>query len=551
MREITGLNRKGDSSAVGNLQWANELNHFFNRFDSLSPSSSSSVTALQSHQSFPSSPLSPGQTPPALPQPPHSSPDCRTSFGISPEQVRKELVRLHPGKSPGPDNISPRVLKACASQLCGVLQNLFTMSLQHQRVPELWKTSCLVPVPKKVHPTAPNDHRPIALTSHIMKVMERLVLAHLRTQVCAAQDPLQFACQPHLGVDDAIIYLLQRAFSSLDKPNTTVRIIFFDFSSAFNTIQPMLLSEKLEEMDVDAPLISWITDYLTGRPQSVRLQSCVSDHLICNTGAPQGTVLSPFLFTTYTADFKYCSKSCHLQKYSDDTAIVGCVERGQEEEYRKLVADFVRWCGENHLQLNIDKTKEMVVNFSRTNTTPRPISISGRDVELVTSYKYLGVNLDHKLQWSLNTEVLYKKGLSRLYLLRKLRSFNICSKMLHMFYQSVMASTIFFAAVCWGTGINAKDSNKLNKLIKKAGSVVGTRLAPLEEVVRDRMLGKIKAIMDNVSHPLHSTLDGLTSCHSQRLRQPRCTRERYSASFLPEAIRLYNTRIASRSVQPR
>lgn len=382
-----------------------------------------------------------------------------------------------------------------------------------------------------------------------MKVMERLVLTHLRTQVCAAQDPLQFAYQPHVGVDDAIIYLLQRAYSSLDKPNTMVRITFFDFSSAFNTIQPRLLSEKLERMDVDAPLIAWITNYLTGRPQYVRLHGCVSDRLISNTGAPQGTVLSPFLFTTYTADFKYCSKSCHLQKYSDDRAIVGCVERGQEEEYRNLVADFVTWCGENHLQLNVDKTKEMVVNFSRTHTPPLPISISGTDVEQVTSYRYLGVTLDCKLQWSLNTELLYKKGLSRLYFLRKLRSFNICSRMLQMFDQSVVASTIFFAAVCWGAGIKAKDSNKINKLIKKAGSVVGTRLAPLEEVVRHRMLGKIKSIMDNVSHPLHSILDGLRSCHSQRLRQPRCARERYSASFLPEAIRLYNTYIASKSVR--
>ena len=62
-------------------------------------------------------------------------------------------------------------------------------------------------------------------------------------------------------MDDAILYLLQRAYSALDKPNTMVRITFFDFSSAFNTIQPRLLSEKLERMDVDAPLIARI--YLT------------------------------------------------------------------------------------------------------------------------------------------------------------------------------------------------------------------------------------------------------------------------------------------------
>ncbi|KAI3356635.1 hypothetical protein L3Q82_017826 [Scortum barcoo] len=75
----------------------------------------------------------------------------------------------------------------------------------------LWKTSCLVPVPKKSRPSDPAEYRPVALTSHVMKVLERLVLAQLRPQVRKFLDPLQFAYQPHLGVDDAVIYLLQRA----------------------------------------------------------------------------------------------------------------------------------------------------------------------------------------------------------------------------------------------------------------------------------------------------------------------------------------------------
>lgn len=65
-------------------------------------------------------------------------------------------------------------------------------------------------------------------------------------------DPLQFIYQEHIGVDDAIIYLLHRAYSHLDKLGGSVRIIFFDFSSAFNTTQP-LLGDKLSRM---SPLVS-------------------------------------------------------------------------------------------------------------------------------------------------------------------------------------------------------------------------------------------------------------------------------------------------------
>lgn len=190
-----------------------------------------------------------------------------------------------------------------------------------------------------------------------------------------------------------------------------------------------------------------------GRPQFV---CCVSDRLISNIRGPQGTVLSPFLFTTYTADFKYCSESSHLQKYSDDLAVVGCAETGREEEYRRLVEDLAVWGEPSAAERWQDKNYYwcMVIDFGHKKSTPLSISISGTDVELITSYKYFGVNLDCKLEWSTNTEVLYKKGLSWLYFLRKLRSFNICNRMLYMFYQSV-------------AGIRVKGSNRLNKLIKK------------------------------------------------------------------------------------
>ena len=83
-------------------------------------------------------------------------------------------------------------------------------------------------------------------------------------------------------------------------------------------------------------------------------------------------------------------------------------------------------------------------------------------VEEVEDYRYLGVVIDNRLDWKSNTEAVYKKGMSRLYFLRKLRSFEVCTKMLEIFYQSVVSSTIFFAAVCWGRSIRARDTNRLH-----------------------------------------------------------------------------------------
>ena len=335
--------------------------------------------------------------------------------------------------------------------------------------------------------------------------------------------------------------MLNRVYAYLDRPDSTVRVMFFDFSSAFDTIRPSLLGGKLTAVGMEAPLVSWIVDYLTGRPQYVRLQHCVSDRVVSNTGAPQGTVLSPFLFTLYTTDFGHNTESCHLQKFSDDSAVVGCISKGDEEEYRAVVGDFVTWCEQNHLQLNVTKTKELVVDLRRAKAPVAPVSIHGVQVDIVEEYKYLGVYLDHKLDWTRNTEAVYKKGLSRLYFLRRLRSFNICRTMLRMFYESVVASAILYAIVCWGSRLKVADTNRLNKLIRKASDVVGVQLDSLTEVMERRMLSRLQDIMDNTFHPLHSVLDNHRSTFSARLIPPRCTTERHRKSFLPVAIRLYNS----------
>ncbi|KAI4880985.1 hypothetical protein NFI96_013666 [Prochilodus magdalenae] len=274
---------------------------------------------------------------------------------------------------------------------------------------------------------------------------------------------------------------------------SAVRVMFFDFSSAFNTIQPLLLRDKLMKMEVDMHLVTWITDYLTGRPQHVRIRDCSSDTVISSTGAPQGTVLSPVLFTLYTSDFKYNSELCHMQKFSDDTAIVG-------------------------------------QSPSR-----------GVDVEVVRSYRYLGVHLDERLDWSVNTDIVYKKAQSRLYFLRRLGSFRICQKLLLMFYQSVVASVLFYAVVCWGGSISKRDAGRLDRLVRKAGSVLGLELESLTPLAERRALSKLLHIMDNVHHPLHSTIIRQRSSFSGRLLSQSCSTDRLRKSFVPQAIKLFNS----------
>ena len=179
----------------------------------------------------------------------------------------------------------------------------------------------------------------------------------------------------------------------------------------------------------------------------------------------------------------------------------------------------------------------MVIDFRRNTEPVQPVVIKGESVEIVSTYKYLGVVIDDKLDWSNQADSVYKKGQTRLFFLRKLRSFKVCSRMLCMFYHSMVSCVLTFALVCRGGNASEHDTGRLNKLIKKALSSVGQPLDQLERILENRLSRKSKTILQCLEHPLHSTLVGRHSVFRNRHLLPKIKTNRFRSSFLPAAIR--------------
>ena len=155
---------------------------------------------------------------------------------------------------------------------------------------------------------------------------------------------------------------LHTALTNLDKRNTYVRMLFIDYSSAFNTIVPSKLI-KLEALGLKPALCNWVLDFLTGCPKVVRVGNNTSTSLILNTGTAQGCVLSPLLYSLFTHKCMATHASNSIIKFADDTTVVGLITNNDKTAYREELRALRVWCKENNLSLNVNKTKEMIVDF--------------------------------------------------------------------------------------------------------------------------------------------------------------------------------------------
>lgn len=103
---------------------------------------------------------------------------------INPQSVIPIFKLVHTDKATGPDNMSAFLLKTFAEELTPAWHQLYQLSIDTHSVPELWKRSVIIPVPKKACPQVNNGFRPVALTSNVqLKSLEKLLIQELHIEV--------------------------------------------------------------------------------------------------------------------------------------------------------------------------------------------------------------------------------------------------------------------------------------------------------------------------------------------------------------------------------
>ncbi|KAK3561861.1 hypothetical protein QTP86_017474, partial [Hemibagrus guttatus] len=444
-----------------------------------------------------------------------------TPLTIKEEEVNRLFKRLNTHKATGPDSPSPSLLKHCANQLSPVFTDIFNTSLETCHVPACFKTSAIVPVPKKTKITGLNDYRPVALTSVVMKSFERLVLSYLKDITDPLLDPLQFAYRANRCVDDAVNMALHFILQHLDSPGSYARILFVDFSSAFNMIVPALLRDKLFQLNVPDSMCSWITEFLTDRRQFVRLGTDVSDLQHISTGSPQGCVLSSLLFSLYTNSCTSGHQSVKLLKFADDTILIGLISDGDESAYRDSGDDS---------------------GLQEGPSPPPPVILCDSPVTSVESFDFLGTTITKEFKWEQNIRSLTKKAQQRMYFLRQLKKFLLPVKMLVNFYTAIIEPILTSSITVWFAAATARDKAKLQRVIHSAEKVIGCSVPSLQELYVSRSQRRAAKIAADPSHPGNELFRSLPSGKIRSIWSIRTRTSCHKNSFFPTAVSLLYTR---------
>ena len=236
--------------------------------------------------------------------------------------VLKKLKALNVTKSAGPDGVHPRVLRECAEQVAKPLTEFFQMCVDSGSIPDEWKESIISPIFKKGQRNLAENYRPVALTSIVCKLAESIIreaiMEHLvRNKLLTKK---QFGFLKGRSTALQLLTFLDKVASDLRK-GRTMDTIYLDYHKAFDTVLFRRHTHKLKAYGISGSLLAWITSFLTGRTQRVRVNGDLSDPQPVISGVPQSSVLGPLFCFLVSFPAAFCPLAMCSTLFLDDLVL--------------------------------------------------------------------------------------------------------------------------------------------------------------------------------------------------------------------------------------
>lgn len=273
------------------------------------------------------------------------------------EDIEDAIVELSNNAAAGPDGFPAILLKECRKELSGPLCIIWKKSINQGDVPSLFKTATVVPIHKGGSKGIAKNYRPVALTSHLIKVFEKV----LRKSMVNYVDKNNLFNDKQHGFRSGRSCLSQLLshydnITKLLEEGKNVDVIYLDFAKAFDKVDIEITLRKLKHLGIGGKLGGWLYSFLTGRRHAVVVEGVSSDPFEVVSGVPQGSVLGPLLFLILIGDINQNTVSSTVSSFADDTRISkGIMDRNDVDLMQNDLQEIYQWAVTNNMEFNSEK----------------------------------------------------------------------------------------------------------------------------------------------------------------------------------------------------
>lgn len=373
------------------------------------------------------------------------------------------LKQIRPNKATGPDLIPPKILKAIGPVVAPFLQAIINNSFSASTYPEEWKLGRIIPIAKGGDATNPDNFRPIVITPCASKIMEQVALKQI--QPFLSTNNLLYKHQsgfrPGYSTITCAVFLLETIITRLSY-GQIVGVVFIDLRKAFDTVDHQTLLTDLSKLGFTNEALDWMASYLKGRTQRVDIGEYSSSTLPVNYGVPQGSILGPILFSIYINEAHLAlTTDCKLILYADDQAVIASNHDPSDliSILDNNVLKLQNYLFQKKQVLNPTKSYFMLFHKKQSINLEHIVKLPISSLERVSSFKYLGLELDESLSWGQHILKTYEKVNKRSWIIRSLRP-SLDIPTLTLLFKSIIQPLYDYGDILYGTA----SASKLNKL---------------------------------------------------------------------------------------
>ena len=447
---------------------------------------------------------------------------------LSLQELNTAIKKLKKKKSPGPDGITNEMIIHLDTTARLKLLEIFNLSWEEGRVPQMWKEAIMIPIHKKgKDKTKSSSYRPISLTSCVVKTMERIVnrrlMFHLETGKNISEEQAGF--RQFRSTEDQVTYLSQEIEDAFQEKKVLFAT-WIDLQKAFDKVWTDGLLVKAQRCGVGGRMYKWITSFLHNRKARVTVDGKLSRKFLLQHGVPQGGVISPTLFLIFIDDLiKKLPKGIKAALYADDLVMWCAEEYATTATYRMQEAVNVLAAWAKRWNVSINKDKSSTTLFTLTKQQAGKIKLGDYPLKEDDEPTYLGVTFDKRQTWKPHLQEAETRARRKLALMRKLAgsTWGADERTLRTVYEGAVRPHLEYGSAAWSSASKStlqsvdKVQNQALRLI--TGAMKTTPISAMEKVtgiqpLQDRRnmktLLQAEKFKCQLNHPMKAKVEGCT-----------------------------------------